>query len=88
MHLTHENLRARFRELTERSEAIRAASAPQRAALDKHVNDAAEKTRELTEAVQKTEKGLFNIEQERALISRALGGKTSEPIEANEETPA
>lgn len=71
-----EEMRARFAELTEKRERILAKSEPLRAARDKHANDSAAKERAMNAKIKAAEAGLFENEQERAMIARALGGKT------------
>ena len=56
--------------------AIRAKSAPLRAARDKHVQAARRKEDAMNAEIARTEKGLFDLEQERAFLHRALGAKT------------
>jgi len=76
MDFSPDKLRARFAELTEKVEAIQAKRNPVRAKRDDLV---AKQIRELSAAdaaVRKAEAGLFDLDQERALIARALGGKT------------
>jgi uncharacterized coiled-coil DUF342 family protein len=83
-----EAMRARFAELQAQAEAIRAKSGPLREKRDALVNEAGEKERALNEKIAEAEAGLFEIDNEIALISRALGGKTGEPEAVAEETPA
>lgn len=69
-------LRKRFSDLTAEAASIRAQSAPFRdeynAEVMRHTNTVAP----LEKAIREAEAGLFEIEQERAMISRALNGKT------------
>jgi vacuolar-type H+-ATPase subunit D/Vma8 len=72
-------LRKRFAELTEKHDAIRAKSDPLRAKYDTLVQDNRKAEDEAAKRVSNAERGLYEIEMERATIARALGGKTSEP---------
>lgn len=69
-------LRKRFSDLTAEAASIRARSALFRdeynAEVMRHTNTVAP----LEKAICEAEAGLFEIEQERAMISRALNGKT------------
>lgn len=69
-------LRKRFSDLTAEATSIRAQSARFRdeynAEVVRHTNTVAP----LEKAIREAEAGLFEIEQERAMISRALNGKT------------
>lgn len=69
-------LRKRFAALTAEATSIRARSALFRdeynAQVMRHTNTVAP----LEKAIREAEAGLFEIEQERAMISRALNGKT------------
>lgn len=72
-------LRARFAELSTQRETIVAAAAPLREKRDALVNKAREDEKAINAEIRKAEAGLFELDQERAMISRALGGKTSDP---------
>lgn len=76
---TPEALRARFRELTEKREKILAKSAPLREERDRIANEARAKETALNKRIKTVEADLYENEQERAMIARALGGKTGEP---------
>ncbi len=54
---------------------IRDKSGPLRLARDKHVQKARAKEDEMNAEIAKVEKGLFDLENERAFLSRALGAK-------------
>jgi hypothetical protein len=71
-------MRARFWLLTQEVRKIRAASEPLRAQRDKILADAARAVRELEEKYKKLEEPLASMENERAVLARALGGKTGE----------
>lgn len=72
-----EAMRARFAELTARAEQIRATSP--RADRDKRVDELTEKQRrELDAKIKAHEVELYDIDRERAVIARALGGKTGD----------
>lgn len=79
MNLSADALRERFADLTAQHDKIREKAEPLRAQYDALVqkNRAAEDAQ--ADKVRKAEKGLYEIEQERATIARALGGKTSAP---------
>lgn len=73
------NMRKRFHELTAQAAAIEAASAPIRAERDALVQ-AHEATRAaLDKRLKDAESGLFDIHTERAVLVRALNGKTGKP---------
>lgn len=69
-------LRIRFSELTAKVASIRAQSAPFRDAYDAEVARHTQAASPLKQAIREAEAGLYEIEQERAMISRALSGKT------------
>lgn len=71
-----ETLRKRFHELTARSAKIRKASLPLRDQHDALLRKQADERGKLVARIRKAEDGLFEIEQERAALSRALGGQT------------
>jgi len=73
---TKEELQARFHALTAESNAIRARSMPLRERRDKIVRAAREKEEALNDEIREAEAGLFEIDQERAVIVRALKGET------------
>lgn len=81
MTMTKEGLRARFVELSGQAAAIRTVSTPLRAQRDSHVQQARETEDAMNAAIREAELGLFDIEQERAMIVRALNGKTTDPAE-------
>lgn len=71
-----ENMRKRFREVAAAKAAIHAASDPIRVERDALVA-AHEATRKALDVrLKKAEDGLFELDQELAMLSRALGGKT------------
>lgn len=76
MDLNPDNLRTRFAELGEQREDILAISGPLREQRDVIAGKAQVSMAALDERIRAAEDGLFDIDQERALISRALGGKT------------
>ncbi len=79
MDFTPPKLRARFRDLTEQMHKIHAKRDPLRTKRDALVAEQAEELAKHDKAIAKAEDGLFEIDQERAMIVRALGGKTAEP---------
>ncbi len=66
----------RFHELGAKREAIKAASNPLRAKRDAYAAESDATLRAMDDQIREAERGLFEIEQERAIIARALGGKT------------
>ena len=78
---TPAEMRARFLELSEQAAAIRANVEPLRTARDEFVNNARATEQGFNNDIQAAEVGLFEIEQERAMIVRALAGKTGETVE-------
>jgi hypothetical protein len=71
-------LRARFAELGETRTAALAVSTPLREERDGIAVDSAKKIADLDVQICEAELGLFELDQERALIARALGGRTGE----------
>lgn len=55
--------------------AIRAKSGPLREKRDRHVQAARAKEDEMNAEIRKVEKDLFELEQERSFLARALGAK-------------
>lgn len=78
MEMNPDKLRKRFHDLTAQAAKIRAKSDPIRAKRDKAQKDYMESIGKQNEALKKAEDGLFEIEQERAMIARALGGRVGE----------
>jgi predicted nucleic acid-binding Zn-ribbon protein len=74
-------LRARFAELTEKHDAIRAKADPLRERYDALVQGNRKAEDAAAKRVKNAEDGLYEIEMERAAIARALGGRTAEPAE-------
>jgi uncharacterized coiled-coil DUF342 family protein len=72
-------MRDRFAELGKQRDAILAKSTPLREKRDAHVNQARETEAKMNTAIKKVEVDLFDIDQERGMLVRALGGKTGEP---------
>lgn len=85
-----ETIRKRFHDLTREHDAIDARLTPLRAELDNLVSGKTKLTvakakareAEVREQIKTLQSELYPIEQERALCSRALGGKTAEPAAA------
>jgi hypothetical protein len=73
---TPDALRARFAALTEQREAVTAASEPLRARRDAIAAQATADLAALDVEIRAAEAGLFELDQERAMIARALGGRT------------
>lgn len=74
--MTDDERRARFHALGREREEILARSMPVRAKRDKLASDAREKESRLVAEIKAIEAGLYDIDQERAAISRSLGGRT------------
>ena len=81
MDLSADTLRKQFGKLTKQHDAIRAKSTPLRESYDAMVQANRAREDKAAAEIKKAEDGLYEIEQERAAIARALGGKTSEPAE-------
>lgn len=71
-----ETMRRRFADLTKQAEKIRAETAPLRWKRDEALASIAQRVTALETQIKALEAPLFDIEQERAIISRALNGKT------------
>ena len=71
-------LRARFAELQAQRATITETSAPLRKQRDDIVNKARDAEQAARKKVATAEAGLFDIDQELAMISRALRGQTAE----------
>lgn len=71
-----DSMRKRFHELSARREAILAASAPLRAKRETAVALYESVVKPLEAQIKEAEAGLYDIDQERAIIARALNGKT------------
>ncbi len=78
MELNRTAFRARFAELGEQREATLFLSAPLRARRDAIVAEAQSQVDALDRQIADAEIGLSDIDQERALIARALGGRIGE----------
>lgn len=74
-----EKMRRRFHELTTKAAAIRAKADPARADRDRLAAKHGKELETANRKVRTAEKGLFDIEQERAMLVRALGGRMGEP---------
>lgn len=71
-----DELRARFAELQQVRADTLALSQPKREARDKLVADTAAEVAKMDTEIKKIEAELFDLDQEAALIARALGGRT------------
>lgn len=65
-------VRARFDELTAKKEAIHAVAEPLRAARDQFVSEASATEAEMNAKIREAEAGLFELDQERAMLARQL----------------
>jgi uncharacterized coiled-coil DUF342 family protein len=72
-------MRERFHDLGKRRAEILETSAPLRERRDKLVQEFDPQVRELNARIKEAEVGLYDVDQERAALSRALKGKTGEP---------
>ena len=72
-------MRARFHDLTKQSGEIRKAAEPLRTARDEALASIVSRVKELETEIKRIEAPLFALEQERAMIARALSGKTGTP---------
>lgn len=76
---TKDLLRKRFHEATAEADAIRARSTPLRDARDalaKQVHAIEAQMTVLAAQIREAEQGLYELDNERGTINRALGGKT------------
>ena len=79
MDMDPDKLRKRFHSLTAKAMAIRAKSDPIRKKRDATSANHAKIIGEMNKKLRDAEDGLYEIEQERAMIARALGGRVGEP---------
>lgn len=77
MDFSPEKLRARFAALTKQYEAKDAKRAPLQAKRDKYMETHGAKLADFDKQIIAANKGMYEIEMERAAIARALGGKTA-----------
>lgn len=70
-----DSMRKRFHDLGTKRDEILAKSAGARAKRDEFVASTQAEAQRMSDDVKAAEAGLFEIEQERAFIARALGGK-------------
>jgi len=76
-------MEARFWELSKRRDSIREKADPVRAKRDKLAQKHQKEIEKANAEVKAVEKGLFDIDQEIAMISRALGGKITPPEQSS-----
>lgn len=76
-----DNMRKRFHELGAKRESILARTMPLRAQRDAIVQAAESKAKALADQFKQIEKdeGLYDLDMERGMLARALGGKTGNP---------
>jgi predicted nucleic acid-binding Zn-ribbon protein len=67
-----------FHDLGARKQEIHDAAEPLRAERDRISQEADRKLKELSQQIKEAEKDLFEIDQQRAALCRALGGRTGE----------
>lgn len=78
MDFSPDKLRARFAELTKQYNAMDAKRAPLQQERDKkHASLTTKQLQVYDDKIRKANKGMYEVEMERAMIARALGGKTS-----------
>lgn len=70
-----EEMRKRFKELTSAVGEVRVRTTPLRAARDKLLNETQVKLQKMESEYMEIEKGLYDMEQDRAALARALGGR-------------
>jgi hypothetical protein len=87
MDLSPKALRAQFNDMTSQAAAIRAITDPLRVERDAHVNAARDIELAMNAKIKELEAPLFDLDNSRAMLVRALGGKTGEPSaeQASEE---
>jgi uncharacterized protein (DUF3084 family) len=78
---TRYEMTGRFWELKKRRDAQREKADPIRAQRDKLAVKQAKEMAKANEKVRAAEKGLADIEQEMAMLVRAVGGQMGEPAE-------
>jgi len=76
MDFSPDRMRARFAELAGLAADKRARAAPLRRERDDFVQSNSAKEARMNAAIAKAEAGLFELDQEAAMIARALGGRT------------
>jgi hypothetical protein len=74
--------RARLTDLKAQRDAIQKKSAPLRAKRDAYVNTAMQKERAMNDEIRTVEDGLFDLVQEIAFLTRALGSNVTPPAAA------
>jgi hypothetical protein len=79
MDFSPDRMRARFAEITKLTADKRAKAGPLREERDAFVQGNAAKEARMNAAIARAEDGLFELDQEAAMIARALNGKTSAP---------
>lgn len=77
MDFSPDRMRARFAELAWLAADKRAKAAPLRRARDEFVRANEAKEARMNAAIARAEAGLFDLDQEAAMIARALGGRTA-----------
>lgn len=75
----HATMQKRFWELTRKREEIAAQAGPLRAERDALIAKHTAEVQPLEAKIKQVEAPLFDIDRERGLIARALGGKTGAP---------
>jgi len=81
MEFNRDHMRKRFQDLAAKREKILAAATPLRESRDAKIQKHTKEVETANKAIQTAEKGLYDIDQERAMIARALGHKGVGPTE-------
>lgn len=85
---TAEGMRARFNELTAEHDRLIAELEPLQEKRDAYVNETAAKVKEMDAEIRKLRDPLFEVDQERGLLVKALSGKTGDPHEKSSDAEA
>lgn len=81
MRLDRDEMRKRFATLAKMREQIRAKADPLRAKRDAQIQNHAKEIAAFDKKIQSEEKGLYDIDNEMAMIARALGHQGVGPTE-------
>ena len=78
MDFNPDKMRARFQTLTKDYDKRMAKLEPLHKKLADHVAKSAKVEQELREQIAEAKEGMYDLEMERAMLARALGGRTGE----------
>lgn len=70
-----DQMQAQLQEMNAKRDAILAISGPLREARDKHANEAREIELRMNAEIKEVEKELFDLDNDRSALARALGGR-------------